>query len=789
MPESELIYIPVDCRGRTFHEFGASVRLKNIVEHRGIRVLGGLHGLPFEEFLKFRNCGARTLRELRGIVASAQSGSTDTVQSGYTGTPSPPNEILVPSNVRHLALVDLPVSRRLEQLFERMRVRQLGEFHGRIPSDLLAYKNCGRTTVKEMQVLILRAAAGEFDHVGYDDAHAPSELLGLLDGALQKLPSQARDLVLDRLGGRGKPPQTLEQIGQRQGVTRERIRQIEAKMAVRLRKTWGPRIPRLLQCLKERCLSLVSPLTPELLTKWLGNDGDNFVLSRPTHVRLIGLLDEGFPCWPDGHDGAGGNDDHTHRFGHDLVQQVADAGGRLPIADAFSRLRHQGMDAADFLKRLRRVRRLAIEFSDPEHPIARLKRVTASYLATQIIGESSEPLTADDVHRRAIERFGTDMVMCEARSLANVLGDAAGVYLLGPGLFGTKKHFQIPPSGWPRVQNEFALLLERENRQISAHEVVSSGLISGLHGIRPHEVASVVREDSRIKDLGYLLFSLAKWGVEERQLIRDLIPEILSKEGRILTAQQLGDKMRRLRSVSPFSIANFAARCPGVRHFGHGFFGLFKWGEDKRIILLLDRTAVENAVRRAELPCRFASLCESLGISPEAPLAVQLWETCEAIPAIVKYPNVRGAGTRLFHESCRLERAMAAALRSLGCAAAPYEVQWALGDLFGTHFSQWAVSDIQRTLRRNPMFIQTADGKFALELDVDELDFDVEVVRARCVELLRESTELLGCDDMIARLEITGQDLNDVAADVLALVLRSSEHIEEIGRNRFRYRK
>ncbi|MBI5768446.1 MAG: hypothetical protein HZA93_11670 [Verrucomicrobia bacterium] len=369
--------------------------------------------------------------------------------------------------------------------------------------------------------------------------------------------------------------------------------------------------------------------------------------------------------------------------------------------------------------------------------------------------------------------------------------DAAtpGVYLVGQGLFGTKKHFQIPQTKWRHLQNKFALLLERENRQISAYEIVGSGLLPEFGGVRPHEVASIVRQDPRIKDLGYLLFSLAKWGIEERQKIRDLIPKIFASEGRILSAQQLGDQLNRFRSVSRFTVANLAARCPGVRHFGHGYFGLSDWDEEKLAPMLLDKTVVETAVRRSELPLRFENLCAHFGTNPDSAVADQLWETCEAIPAIVKHPNKRGADTRLFPVSCRLERAIAAALRSSGDPAAPYEVQWMLADLFGAHFSEWAVSDIQRIMRRTPMFIQTSDGKFTLELDVEELDFDVESVRVRSVELLRESTELLGCDDLIDRLEIAGHDVTDITTGVLALVLRGSEHIEEIGRNRFRYRK
>ena len=75
-----------------------------------------------------------------------------------------------------------------------------------------------------------------------DPSAVPGEGLGAilkaradLAGVLQDLPDAERDVVTLRFGLGGDEPMTLETIGRRMGVTRERVRQIEAAALRRLR--------------------------------------------------------------------------------------------------------------------------------------------------------------------------------------------------------------------------------------------------------------------------------------------------------------------------------------------------------------------------------------------------------------------------------------------------------------------------------------------------------------------------------------------------------------------------
>lgn len=53
---------------------------------------------------------------------------------------------------------------------------------------------------------------------------------------LEKLPNREAEILVMRYGLDGNEPMTLEDIGKKYGVTRERIRQIEAKALKSIRR-------------------------------------------------------------------------------------------------------------------------------------------------------------------------------------------------------------------------------------------------------------------------------------------------------------------------------------------------------------------------------------------------------------------------------------------------------------------------------------------------------------------------------------------------------------------------
>lgn len=285
--------------------------------------------------------------------------------------------LVIPESVRHLRLTELPVSTRLSNVLGSMRIRTLGGVHGRRVGKFLRRKNCGRRSILELEQLIQRAASGEFDDSDIEKADAPAALLNLIEAAITKLPDRDRNFVLARVGAGRKRHHTLEQLGQRYGITRERVRVILEKLFGLIRMCYGPRIPQLLERVRQRCISNICPLTPELLHQWAHEFRSRIELAPKPHIRIISSLDPRIPCWLNGHEPSIHNDKNVRRLGVSLERVVRKAGRPITLGTAYRNLkgqRYSQLSVPAFLRMLRNARRVRIQFDDPQRPVIRLSR-------------------------------------------------------------------------------------------------------------------------------------------------------------------------------------------------------------------------------------------------------------------------------------------------------------------------------------------------------------------------------------------------------------------------------
>jgi hypothetical protein len=209
---------------------------------------------------------------------------------------------IIPESVSHLRLHELPTTKRLANVVRSIGVRTLGDLNGRSVCEVLQWKNCGRRTLREIQQLIERAISGEFDTKQIDESRVAAELLTLLEQGMLQLSPRDGQFLFASIGGL-----SFAEIGRQYGFTRAWVQQAVAKAIETLRKTYGSRIPRLLEQVKRRSLSIsnASGLTPLLLEQWIGlpaaagDSGSPAVtgrLSREAQVRLIASLDKNIPC-------------------------------------------------------------------------------------------------------------------------------------------------------------------------------------------------------------------------------------------------------------------------------------------------------------------------------------------------------------------------------------------------------------------------------------------------------------------------------------------------------------
>ena len=304
------IDIPVALQNEPFDAYQTSARLAHVLRRSGIRVLGDLQGRKVGDFAWQKNCGFNTLHELDSLVRRIQSLAENVSRAG-NGTnrrraccaaaqrsrlgkahalhrkADTEDSFSIPKSVCKLQFDELPITRRLAGVVRSIGARTLGDLNGLSACELLQCKNCYWHTVAEIEQLIERAIAGEFDVLPIEEFEAAAELLTLLEQGMAKLSHRENQFLLARIRGL-----TFAEIGQRFGFTRARVHQVTANALHALRKTWGPRVPCLLNMVRHRLsLSNASELTPALLEQWVGESSKCLRLPRQAHVRLIAELD------------------------------------------------------------------------------------------------------------------------------------------------------------------------------------------------------------------------------------------------------------------------------------------------------------------------------------------------------------------------------------------------------------------------------------------------------------------------------------------------------------------
>lgn len=358
--------------------------------------------------------------------------------------------------------------------------------------------------------------------------------------------------------------------------------------------------------------------------------------------------------------------------------------------------------------------------------------------------------------------------------------------MLGPRSYGLHQHFAVAQEKWPQIRADFRALLERENRPISSAEVVNVRKFDWAGQTNTYELACILREDGRLIDLGKFLFALTDWGIEEREYIKDLIPKVLEKAARPLTGTQVLDRLQQLRSVSPTCIASALRKHPEIRDYGFGHYGLKSWDESVKGTIVADAGLVQRIIRRATPPLTFARLTEILNVPAQGDLADKLWQTCAALLDVLRIPDERSTSNRLIHRSCRLERALEATAREVNHPLPLYEIQWELNERFGPLFASKPLDELRRALEQSTLFLRNAGDEFILDVHLDQLGLDADAIRRACAEILSESKEIVGCEDLLERLEADGKVWEELSPDILASLLCDDPAFQEVGRDRFR---
>lgn len=289
--------------------------------------------------------------------------------------------IFIPLSLRERATAELPLSVRLSNVLQNLGYRALGDLHGKSYGEIYFARNCGRGTIIELTDFVGNIQRGEFG----TKTSAPkivltpqqlnlAQLIEFIDVFFDELAPRDKDVLSLRFGVSGKPV-TLGEVGEKYGVTRERVRQIQNDGLKRLKNRLGCAGEKLFERLKRDCLAAVCPLTPQLLVCRAQRDAAEFRFPPAFYVRLLAELAPEIPALPEGRI----NERHAQNERASKICRAIKsflARGYEPelLAEVFEHLKTQIDDLTerDFLNALRSSNYLALNLDEPDKPSIRL---------------------------------------------------------------------------------------------------------------------------------------------------------------------------------------------------------------------------------------------------------------------------------------------------------------------------------------------------------------------------------------------------------------------------------
>ncbi len=451
----------------------------------------------------------------------------------------------------------MEITVRLTNVFNRIGVNQVRDLSNFTLDQLLEIKNFGRTSVADLlQSLEGALEEGPLGSRVDLDANDQSSLLTSIRGLLSKFEDRDRNIVIRRMGLDG-PSETLQQIGESYGVTRERVRQIEFRAAVRLRReaTWISALSRKAETLLQNREAPLPVLGIEAVDPWFENMAERsealqYVLANICHsnvgivdidgVKFLTVLNE--DKWGAIVDearrllqsGAGLN--WTERHCRSLIDPLLPSRARefrSVLWDKASRLCH------------------FVSTGDGENVLSTYGR-GAEHIVEAVLLASDRPLHFTEIATLATIRSGREI---DVRRAHNAAAEVA--MLLGRGTYGHERHLPLGNADLLLLGEQAEELVWEgpSERQWHVSEILADLIEGGSAAalqVDKYILDIALQKSSGLRRFGRMIW--AQHNVDSSDVaridVRQAIVAVVQQAGRPLRAAEIKQRLVAIRGVN-----------------------------------------------------------------------------------------------------------------------------------------------------------------------------------------------------------------------------------------------
>lgn len=273
VPEKSDFRLPDTLAALSISVLNLPVRSYNALLSNNINTVGQLVRLSDEKILKIRNLGRKSLADIRealgeftrvrSIEIEGQENPLETspqhIDANSTihsnafssgGWKVPGNTVQIIRQEAFKTILEDALTAPVEILDLSARsLHALGRRRISSVAQLLAYpkrlvdeaENIGRKSRNEIESKVFAYLEDQFSQKDRQitSEQPPLGTKAFVDEMLSRLPERQRNVIADRYGLWDGIAETLQDIGDKLGVTRERIRQIEEKGLLRIRRVYG----------------------------------------------------------------------------------------------------------------------------------------------------------------------------------------------------------------------------------------------------------------------------------------------------------------------------------------------------------------------------------------------------------------------------------------------------------------------------------------------------------------------------------------------------------------------